>query len=101
MSRRSESFDQLISEKMKNTDFARETFLTSIEHFGDSVEDALKYTIQQMGLKEFSERSGFSVQHLSDFTKGLRNPKLSTLDKYLAVFELKSKVTVVNLNDAA
>ncbi len=95
MSRRSESYDKYIAEKMKDIDYARESLLTSIDHFGDSVEEALKYTIQQMGIKEFSALSNISIQNISDFIKGTRKLKLETLDKYLAVFKLKSKIVVI------
>jgi len=101
MARRSESFDKFIAEKMQNKRYARTTLLTSIKEFDDSVEEALKYTIQKMGIKEFSNASGVSVQNISDFIRGTRNLKAETLDKYLAVFELKSKVVVVDAKDVA
>ena len=52
MPRRSESFDKYVAEQMQDLDYARETLVTSIEHFGESVEDALRYTIEKMGIKE-------------------------------------------------
>jgi len=99
MSRRSESYDKYIAEKMKDIDYARESFLTSIDHFDDSVEEALKHTIQQMGIKEFFHLSNISIQNISDFIKGNRKLKVETLDKYLAVFKLKSKIVVVEQKD--
>ncbi len=99
MPRRSESFDKYVAEKMQNIEYARATLVTSMEHFGDSLEDALKYTITQMGIKEFSEKSGIPVQNISQFIKGRRKPKLETLDKYLAVFNLKAKTIVVDKKD--
>lgn len=99
MSRRSESYDKYIAEQMQDMDYARDTLLTSIEHFGDSVEEALKHTIQRMGIKEFSQLSNISIQNISDFINGKRKPKVETLDKYLAVFNLKSKIVVVDRKD--
>ena len=95
MPRRSESFDKYVAEQMQDLDYARETLVTSIEHFGESVEDALRSTIEKMGIKEFSELSGIQIQNISQFIKGKRNLKVETLDKYLSVFKLKSKIVVV------
>ena len=95
MSRRSKSFDKYIAEQMQDLDYARETLLASIEEFNESVEDALRYTIEKMGLKEFSELSGIHIQNISQFIKGKRNLKIETLNKYLAVFKLSSKIVVV------
>lgn len=95
MPRRSESFDRFVSEKMQNIDYAKETLLTSIEEFDESVEEALKYTIQKMGIKEFSELAGIPIQNISQFIKGKRKLKVETLDKYLSVFKLKYKIIVV------
>ena len=68
MPRRSESFDKYVAEQMQDLDYARETLVTSIEHFGESVEDALRYTIEKMGIKEFSELSGIQIQNIFRIT---------------------------------
>lgn len=102
MPRRSESFDQYIAEKMQDTDYARGMLLNSIKEFDESVEEALKYTIRNMGIKEFAERADIPFQNVSDFVRGKRKLKIETLDKYLSVFELKSKIIVVaNRTDVA
>lgn len=95
MPRRNESFDKYISEQMKDLDYARETFMTMLEHFDENVEDALRYTIERMGIKEFSELSDIQIQNISQFLKGKRKLKVETLNKYLAVFKLKAKIVVV------
>ena len=94
MSRRSESFDKYIAQEMQDLDFARETLIMSMTEFNESVEDALKFTIQKMGLKEFSALSNIPIQNISQFIKGKRKLKIETLDKYLAVFKLKSQIIV-------
>jgi predicted transcriptional regulator len=101
MTGRSRSFNAYIAEQMKDINFARETLITSIEHFNESVEDALKYTIEQMGIKEFSELAKIPIQNVSEFLRGKRKLKVETLDKYLAVFNLKSKIIVTKENDVA
>ena len=47
-----------------------------------------------MGIKEFSEISGVRIQNISDFVNGRKNLKQETLNKYLAAFNLKSKIVV-------
>ena len=91
MARRSKSYDEFISEKMKNLDFARESLMAAIEHFGDGVEEALKDTIQKMGMKEFSELSQIPIQNISSFIKGRRKLKIETLDKYLSCLWFENK----------
>jgi len=102
MPKRSNSYDKDIAEQLLNdATFAREMILTSIEEFDESVEDALKYTIQKMGAKEFSDKAQIPFQNVSDFIRGKRKIKTETLNKYLAVFNLKSKIVVVDHNDVA
>ena len=79
---------------MQDLEYARETLITEIEEFGETVEDALKYTIESMGIKEFSELSDIPIQNVSAFVNGRRNLKKETLDKYLRVFGLRSKIVV-------
>ena len=96
MPKRSESFDKYIAEKMQDPEYAKATLLNAIEEFDESVEEALSYTIRSMGIKEFAQKAGISSQNVSDFIRGERKLKQETLDKYLAVFGLKSKITVVD-----
>jgi CRISPR/Cas system-associated endonuclease Cas3-HD len=97
---RSESFDKYIAEQMKDLDFARLSLITSMEEFNDSVEEALRRTIRKMGIREFSDLANAKVQNVSAFVRGDRVLRRHTLDKYLSVFNLKSKVIVVE-SDAA
>ena len=100
MARRSESFDEFVAEQMKDPEFAKLSLLTSIDEFGESVEEALKYSIKLMGLKEFSELSGVRIQNASDFINGRKKLKQETLNKYLAAFGLQAK-TIVEPKDVA
>lgn len=88
MSRRSESYDKAMAKEMQNTDFARGMVLHAIDS-GDSIEDALRYSIRRMGIKEFSHKSGISIQNVSAFTRGKRKFGFGNLSKCLAVFGLK------------
>lgn len=97
MARRSESYDEYIAKRMQEGKFARGVLVSLIEEFDATVEDALRETIPKMGIKEFSEKAGVPFQNVSDFIRGKRKLKLETLDKYLAVFKLKSKLTIQKL----
>ena len=102
MPKRSKSYDEYISKRLINEpDFAKSMVLTSIEEFNESVEEALKYTISRMGVKEFSEVSGIPAQNVTAFIKGRRNLKRETLDKYLSFFGLASKIIVVDSDEVA
>lgn len=94
MGRRSDSYDEYIATRMQDTKFARGSLLSLINEFDVSLEDALRETIPKMGIKEFSEKAGIPLQNVSDFVRGKRKLKLETYDKYLAVFKLKTKLTV-------
>ena len=59
---------------------------------GLSVEEALRHTIQRMGIKEFSDVSGIPSSNIVDFLNDRRRPKPETLDRYLRPFSLKIKL---------
>lgn len=88
MSRRSESYDDAIAKEMQDPDFARGMILHAIDA-GDSVEDALRYGIQRMGIKEFSDQAGMPIQNVSLFVKGKRAFDFKNLSKCLSVFGLR------------
>ena len=63
-----------------------------MEEDGLNVEEALRHTIQRMGVKEFSEVSGIPSPNIVDFLKDRRRPKPETLDLYLHPFHLRIKM---------
>ena len=90
---RSKSYDQELSEKLRNSRFAQSFLLSLMEgEDGLTVEKALKHVIQRMGIKEFSEASGIPCPNIVDFLKNRRYPKLETLDRYLQPFNLRIKM---------
>ena len=101
MARRSESFDEFVAEKMKDPEFAKQTVLTSVTEFGENIDQALIYGIKSMGVKEFSEMSGYSLSYISDIAKGRKQLKAETLDKLLYFFGLKLKTSIVELEEVA
>lgn len=101
MARRSESFDEFVSEQMQDIEFAKEFLLSGMTNFSDSVEDALKSTIEKMGIKEFSELAEVDIQNVSAFIKGRRKVSKKVLDHYLSVFGLKTKLIIVEAEEVA
>ena len=92
---RTESFDKLLSEKLKNPEFASEFLLSSMEEEdGLSLVDALKRVICIMGIKEYSEMSGIHRNSVSRMIAQDDIPKIETLDRYLFPFNLRAKVEV-------
>ena len=92
MPRRSESYDKMIAEKMRDPEFARGVVLHALKS-GDSVQEALRYAIRSMGIKEFSDKSGIALQSVSSFVREAREFGFKSLTKCLAVFGLKFTVT--------
>jgi predicted transcriptional regulator len=91
---RNKSYDEELSEDLKDPQFRQEFILSLMEgEDGLSAEEALKHTIERMGVKEFSKLSKIPAPNIVDFIKGRRNPKPETLKNYLKPFRLKAKIT--------
>lgn len=102
MSYRTESFDEFLSEQLQDADMAREFLLSSMEGKGRlPLIEALKRTISSMGIKEFSKMSGIHRNTISRMLSQEDIPKITTLDKYLLAFGLKSKITIVEVDEVA
>lgn len=96
---RNKSFDEHLSEELRNPKSAQTFLLTLME--GDEglpLEKALKQTILAMGVKEFCERSKISMPSVVQFLKGKRKPKPETLDLYLKPLGLKAKLAAIKLS---
>lgn len=90
---RSNSYDEKISEKMLNPDFAQEYLLGLVNDEDEpmEVEEALRFIINRMGVTEFANLIGESKSNVGNFLNGTRNLKEETLNKYLTPFRLKVK----------
>lgn len=92
---RSNTYDKELSEDLKDPEFRQEFVLSLMEgEDGLSAEEALKHTIERMGIKEFSALSKIPAPNISDFIKGRRKPKPETLSAYLKPFRLKTRITL-------
>jgi predicted transcriptional regulator len=95
---RGRSFDEDLSLNLQDLEYAQEFILILMENNGDdpglSLEQALKHTIQRMGIKEYSKLARIPAPHVSAFIKGRRKLKPETLDRFLKPFRLKVKIDV-------
>ena len=92
---RSNSYDEKLSKKLKNPNFAQEYLLGLIEgDEGLSIEDALRLAIQRMGITDFANMIGLPKSNIAEFLNGKRNLKRETLDRYLLPFNLKTELVV-------
>ncbi len=91
--RRAKSYDEDLSEKLQKKEFAK-SFLQGLMENEDgwSAEDALRYVIRKMGIKEFSLAAGVPAPNVQEFLTGKRKPKPETLDIYLKPFGLRTKI---------
>jgi len=91
--RRTRSFSQDLSEKLRRPKFAQ-AFLTGLMEGEDglSPEDALRQTIEIMGIKEFSQLSRVPAPRVQEFLKKRRTLKPETLDRLLRPFRLRTKL---------
>ena len=92
---RSESFDSLLSAKLQNPVFAKEFLLSSMDSEDSlSLPDALRRVISCMGIKEYAEMSGIHRTSISRMLDRNDVPKIATLNRYLAPFNLQVKIEV-------
>ena len=85
MAAKTHSYDELMSEALlKKPKLAREVLLYSVE-CGESIEQALAYTITRMGIEQFAQRAKTSVDEVATFIdSGSKDTEL--LGRYLSVF---------------
>ena len=88
---RSDSYDEKLSEKLKDSEFAQEYLLALVDDEDEpmSVEVALKLTIQKMGTTDFAELIEEDKANVDKFLKGNRVLKEETLNRFLSPFGLR------------
>lgn len=91
--RRYKTYEEDLSDELQNKEFAQGFLITLMEgEDGLTVEEALKHTIQRMGVMEFSKLAHIPQPRIVEFLKGVRKPKPETLDIYLKPFGLKTRI---------
>lgn len=99
--RRTSDFNAEMSERLSRSKKFRQSYILDyIENDGLSVEDALRQTIGDMGVNEFSDLSSLPKQLISSFRSGNRKLKPESLDAFLEPFGLKTKIIVEKLRAA-
>ena len=93
---RSGSYDETISKKLHEPEFAQEYLLGLVNDEDNpmEIEDALRFIIQRMGVTEFARLVGEKKSNVGLFLNGSRKLKEETLNKYLTPFKLKIKKTL-------
>ena len=91
--RRTKSYNEELSQRLRKPKYAQ-TFIASLmeEPDGLDAEDALRRTIEIMGIKEFAELSGVPSSNIVAFVKRKRHIKPETLDVLLKPLGLKVRI---------
>ena len=88
MARRSKNWDENLSGKLRDREFAKHYLLSLIQDQGLTLREALRETILAYGVSEFSKICGLAQPNISRALDEGSNPTLSTLEKLLAPFSL-------------
>ena len=88
MARRSKSWDENLSKKLQDPDFAKYFFLSLIEDEELSLKDALRELVQSYGISEYASLCGIAQPNLSRALDPSSNPTLTTIEKILSPLSL-------------
>lgn len=92
---RNSTYDADLSAKLQDRVFAQGFLLTLMEgEEGLSLEEALRTSIQSMGVKEFCASTQMRIQNVSDFLKKKRKLKPESYDAFLKPFGLRVRMVV-------
>ena len=95
MPNRHKSYDKVLAQKFKNSKYARLYLINIIEKEKRPVDEALRETIKAMGLKSFSDKSGLSIQAVSDFIAERQKWSMDKISNHVKdVFKLKAKLSL-------
>lgn len=94
MANRNKNFDETVAKKMQNFEFSQSFILALINDHELPIQDALIESIEAIGLSEFAEKCGYSIQYVSDFVNRRKDYKVEVIDKFLQPFGLKIKLDV-------
>jgi hypothetical protein len=90
--RRSNSYDEQLSQKLKKPRFAQEYLLALVgpdDEDALGIEDALRLAISKMGTTDFAKLVAEDKANVDKFLKGNRVLKEETLNRYLLPFGLR------------
>ena len=92
---RNKNYDEVLAKKFKNQAYAQGYLINIIKQEKLSVEEALRETIKAMGLKNFADKSGLSIQAVSDFVSKRNKWSMEKLVTHIKkVFKLKVELAL-------
>ncbi len=95
MANRNKSYDEVLAKKFENLEYAQGYLLNIMKNERVSIHKALQETIKAMGLQSFANRSGLSIQSVSDFVKKRQKWSTDKLAKHIKkVFRLNVIVSL-------
>ena len=99
MPNRHKSYDKVLAQKFKKLKYAQLYLINIIKKEKQPVEEALRETIKAMGLKNFSDKSGLSIQAISDFVAKRQKWSMDKISKHIkVVLKLKVKLSLDSKN---
>jgi hypothetical protein len=101
MANRNTSYNEVLAKKFHHLEYAQGYLINIFEIEKLSIDEALRQTIQAMGLQQFSTKSGLSIQAVSDFVSKRQKWSTDKLTKHIEnVFQLKVKLSLVISDDS-
>ena len=95
MANRHKSYDEVLAQKFENPKYAQSYLIHIIKKEKLSLDEALRETIKAMGLKSFSDKSGLSIQAVSDFVSKRQKWSMDKISNHIKeVFNLKVKLSL-------
>ncbi|CBW26527.1 hypothetical protein BMS_1690 [Halobacteriovorax marinus SJ] len=95
MANRHGSYNEVLSEKFNDKEYAREYLLNLVNEEELSLEDAISEVIKAMSLTKFAKLSGQSISQTSDFISKRQRWSSDKLIKITKkVFDLQVKLTI-------
>ena len=95
MANRNKDYNKILAKKFENIEYARKYLINIVKREKLPIEEALCETIKAMGLKKFSDKSGISIQAVSDFVNKRQKWSLDKISRHIGdVFHLKLKISL-------
>ena len=93
MFNRHKNYDKALAQKFENSKYAQLYLISIIKKEKLSLDEALRETIKAMGLKSFSDKSGLSIQAVSEFVAKRQKWSMDKILNHIkGVFKLKVKL---------
>ena len=88
-------YDKVLAKKFENPKYAQSYLIHIIKKEKLPLDEALCETIKAMGLKSFSDKSGLSIQAVSDFVAKRQKWSMDKISNHIKdVFNLKVKLSL-------